>query len=903
MATLLEIAKMTYAVYESNREEEKKHLPEGWEPLGPPHSPTSRSILFIGLQEEYYGQAYVNKKTKEIVVANRGTVVTNAHDLANDAWIGLGYEHKGQEHALTYFRAILSQYSNEYTVMSAGHSLGGNETAFIVKNLSPSGPVWGVGFQAPGIPMAKTEINIDAHQMLHLHNEGDPVTNQGWGTTRIGATGVLRSNEYSTMGNVHFLGPTIKTFELQPVLGNLTPEEYKSLFKIGGQELMDRIGKITPYEYQMARYQCERLPKLQESKKINELLTKVEKLRFLEPTQWATRYLARFNLELTDFVQEQAKLETNRKELKSLYNTLDQWFKDNKKEKSILIRSTSNTQASKLESLDKEIESLRLSMLIVMREEMLALETAAERLNKTFKNSEEPLFQVEMEKITTGKAELQATIDEAMSTASESEDERIKNIISDENPAVTADVRRKEARWNIERLNKYREHLFRGQFGNQADWGFIHATLDLVTKETSWIADQESRDQTGRTAIYKDVIGQIDRLESQLTSDIRELEKAQAIRQQALTHKDQEIAEAKKLIEERRKFIEISDHQAQTAVSRVESQLTTPLPGQFPIHDLDKQLGAAKTALGEIMRVKEKLAQTLDSSEQEGLVRLKKIDMKTIQDAMQKLALIHQQQESGRSTPQVPSQSGQGQSSSSSVRSTAMLGSKASDTVKTGTLDGLTHDQIIASHKPQKSTDIDSTFHVVATKEKNEEVHYVYLQSSAQKMNPTLVYIETPKDLAEDLRTNKPLTAEVKAYLVRQGKQPASTSVEPEHKTEEHSLFDHSVQEAIVVAKAQDLTGRRVDSSPLKVVGLKLLSDNNTLIYVEQPKKYKAQVEPNYYVMTISQTQASIIARQSGNGNMESLIGKTLGDLKKQKQPALYEQARYISKSKGKGIR
>ncbi|RCN55738.1 alpha/beta hydrolase family protein [Acidiferrobacter thiooxydans] len=73
MATILELAELSSAVYGDTP------VPTGWTVMPGPYGTSGSN------PDGYYGVAYINTTTHEIVIANRGTVPASLANLINDA--------------------------------------------------------------------------------------------------------------------------------------------------------------------------------------------------------------------------------------------------------------------------------------------------------------------------------------------------------------------------------------------------------------------------------------------------------------------------------------------------------------------------------------------------------------------------------------------------------------------------------------------------------------------------------------------------------------------------------------------------------------------------------------------------------------------------------------------------
>ena len=158
MATILELAELSHAVYGD------ASVPTGWVVM-PGHFGTSQPNA-----NGYYGVAYINTTTHEVVIANRGTVITNGPNDANDLYLlgvgllpqwvlatGLPGPSPDQTDAINFAEKVNSYVNSHYPsyqLIETGHSLGGSEAQAAVAALVDSGlntTVSAVTFQALGI--------------------------------------------------------------------------------------------------------------------------------------------------------------------------------------------------------------------------------------------------------------------------------------------------------------------------------------------------------------------------------------------------------------------------------------------------------------------------------------------------------------------------------------------------------------------------------------------------------------------------------------------------------------------------------------------------------------------------------------------------------------------------------
>ena len=117
MATLLELAQLSAAAYGDP-------LPTGI-PAGSIWIPLEKCDPLFA-KDEYFGQAYQNSITHEIVITNRGTRPSSPTDLWNDLKLSLHVATGAQDDAATYALKIATDYPG-HPIIETGHSLGGND--------------------------------------------------------------------------------------------------------------------------------------------------------------------------------------------------------------------------------------------------------------------------------------------------------------------------------------------------------------------------------------------------------------------------------------------------------------------------------------------------------------------------------------------------------------------------------------------------------------------------------------------------------------------------------------------------------------------------------------------------------------------------------------------------------
>lgn len=162
MATLLELAQLSATVY------------------GDPVNPTligNWTLLesYTGVGDGYFGQAYQNKATKEIVITNRGTRIASLDDILADIKLAAGVITPEQEDAVRFARKIANNplYSG-LPIIETGHSKGGSEAQAATVALADRGVmVSAVTFNSPGI--GGYAVSSGPYNVLNLYDQGDAI--------------------------------------------------------------------------------------------------------------------------------------------------------------------------------------------------------------------------------------------------------------------------------------------------------------------------------------------------------------------------------------------------------------------------------------------------------------------------------------------------------------------------------------------------------------------------------------------------------------------------------------------------------------------------------------------------------------------------------------------------------
>jgi Ca2+-binding RTX toxin-like protein len=122
MASNLELAQLSLSVYN----EQTHPLPSGWE--------TCPGGYYIDPKTGFYGQAYRNMATHEIVLAIRGTNDWLSGDAISDAEILIGQRPPQFDSVLDFYKSAIknnSENTDGYTISITGHSLGGADAQYL----------------------------------------------------------------------------------------------------------------------------------------------------------------------------------------------------------------------------------------------------------------------------------------------------------------------------------------------------------------------------------------------------------------------------------------------------------------------------------------------------------------------------------------------------------------------------------------------------------------------------------------------------------------------------------------------------------------------------------------------------------------------------------------------------
>ena len=128
----------------------------------------------------YYGAAYINNITGEIVIANRGTNPLNPADLLTDIKLATGQQSPAQNDAVAFAKdvAALAKKTNPNpAIIETGHSLGGSEAQAATAVLTDLGiSSSAVTFNAPGIATNYVPLHLaTSYNVLNLYDQGDAI--------------------------------------------------------------------------------------------------------------------------------------------------------------------------------------------------------------------------------------------------------------------------------------------------------------------------------------------------------------------------------------------------------------------------------------------------------------------------------------------------------------------------------------------------------------------------------------------------------------------------------------------------------------------------------------------------------------------------------------------------------
>jgi len=198
MATISELAQMSSNVYDGTSLDVLLKNLTNWKVIE-----NSNSLDPSFANQGYFGVAYQNTVTGEVVIANRGTDVGNGvatafRNLLSDGALALNKSLNVQGDAAAFAKQVVDNLNAAHTpftsLIETGHSLGGTEAQAAVarlvdRGILPATQISGVVFNSPGI--AGFHINLDPtdYNVLDLFAQGDAVHLAGG--THLGGAGNL----------------------------------------------------------------------------------------------------------------------------------------------------------------------------------------------------------------------------------------------------------------------------------------------------------------------------------------------------------------------------------------------------------------------------------------------------------------------------------------------------------------------------------------------------------------------------------------------------------------------------------------------------------------------------------------------------------------------------------------
>ena len=170
MATLLELAELSSAAY-GTASAIAWLKANGWVPLPGADGATSNP------SHNYFGVAYQNVNTQEIVISNRGTQPSSFKDLYSDVLLATGTVPPAVSDAIAFATQVAKDFPGVPLTVT-GHSLGGYEAAAVEANLVDRGidpSATAVTFEAPGLPAQAFHGAAGSYNVLNIYNQGDAI--------------------------------------------------------------------------------------------------------------------------------------------------------------------------------------------------------------------------------------------------------------------------------------------------------------------------------------------------------------------------------------------------------------------------------------------------------------------------------------------------------------------------------------------------------------------------------------------------------------------------------------------------------------------------------------------------------------------------------------------------------
>jgi hypothetical protein len=201
MATILELAELSNLVYGGASATAAAAILGGvaanateasatgaqWTLLMTSQDPSNPQLVRDSQAAGYYGAAYVNNKTGEIVIANRGTRPTALADLFSDIELATVVKSSAQQAAVDFALSIAKHYGGP--IIETGHSLGGNEAqAAVVALTTNRTTVSAVTFNSPGIGGYSVPAGV-SYTVQNFYDQGDAIHLAGG--TQLGSPPVM----------------------------------------------------------------------------------------------------------------------------------------------------------------------------------------------------------------------------------------------------------------------------------------------------------------------------------------------------------------------------------------------------------------------------------------------------------------------------------------------------------------------------------------------------------------------------------------------------------------------------------------------------------------------------------------------------------------------------------------